>query len=613
MKTANLIFMHAEPHNLVCSKVKLAWMSFAPALNEIVLYAPDQAAWLHFASPRQVIAAARLEDVGAALREVEAQVARGGCWAAGFLAYEAAPAMDAALAVRPPAAGFPLLWFGLYDPPARLDAAALRGAAGAGLPQADWQPTVAPEVYTRAIGAVKDLIASGATYQVNYTYRLRAALDSLPPAWPLFAALAISHAAPYAAFLETADWALCSISPELFFTLDGELLTSRPMKGTARRGATQDEDRALAEWLAADEKNLAENLMIVDMVRNDLGRVARTGSVCVPKLFQVEKYPTVWQMTTTVMARSAAGLPELMGALFPAASITGAPKVRTMQIIAELESEPRGIYTGAIGYYAPGRRAQFNVAIRTLRLDKRTSRAEYGVGGGIVWDSQAEDEWEETRTKARLLSERPEPFDLLETLRWTPVEGWFLLEQHLARLAASAEYFAYPFDRARLLTELERVARAAGGTAQRLRLRLARDGALTLEAQPLPNTPNPAVIALAKTPVQSGDRFLYHKTTRRERYQQALAERPPYADVLLWNERGELTESTIANLVVELEGRMVTPALACGLLPGTYRAWLLETGQAAEAVLRAEDLARCSAIYLANSVRGMWPVRAELD
>lgn len=520
--------------------------------------------------------------------------------------------MDRVLQVKPADPGFPLLWFGIYPEPERLTLADIRAGAGAASIPGPWQPSVSVEEYCQAIDQVRELISWGETYQVNFTYRLRCSLDvPLPPAWPMFASLASSHAAPYAAFLETERWAVCSISPEMFFTLNGDLLTSRPMKGTARRGKTLADDRAMAEWLHASEKNRAENLMIVDMVRNDMGRVARIGSVCVPELFKVEKYPTVWQMTTTVQAQTAVGLPEIFQSLFPAASITGAPKMRTMQIIAGLEATPRKIYTGAIGFYAPGRQAQFNVAIRTLLLDKQRQCAEYGVGGGIVWDSEAQDEWEETRTKARILHERPEPFDLLETLRWMPTEGWFLLEQHLARLAASADYFSFPFDRACLLTELDLLAQNAQGIAQRLRLRLTRDGQFILEAQPLLPQVNPSRIAAAKTPVNSSDRFLYHKTTRRACYQQALMERPGYADVLLWNERGEVTESTIANLIVTLDGRWLTPALACGLLPGTYRAWLLESGQAAEAVIRLEDLKRCSAIYLANSVRGMWQVWVE--
>ena len=596
-------------------------MPFTPTKNEVILHVPGQG-WKQFRKPIQVITAWRAAEVAGALSQVEDQVAQYGRWAAGFLAYEAAPAMDSALAIRPPEGKFPLLWFGIYPEPEWVSDSEVTERAGEGAIPTAWQPTVAEDVYHRAIRKIKDHIARGDTYQVNYTYRLRAnAADAADAAnaageqvnpWPLFSTLVSGYPAPYAAFIETQDWAVLSISPELFFTLDGSTLTSKPMKGTAPRGRTLEEDRQLAEWLHHSEKNRAENLMILDMVRNDMGRVARTGSVHVPEIFAVEKYPTVWQMTSTVRAQTDASLPEIMRHLFPAASITGAPKVRTMQIITELESTPRQIYTGAIGFYGPGRQAQFNVAIRTLLLDKQRGTVEYGVGGGIVWDSEPEDEWEETRTKARILREPPKPFDLLETMRWTPHEGWFLLEQHLARLARSAEYFAYPLDQARLLETLHGSVEGFDGKAQMVRLRLARDGQLTVTAQPLGQRPNPARVTLAKTPVNTADRFLYHKTTRRERYQQALTERPGFDDVLLWNEREEVTESTIANVVVDLDGKRVTPAASCGLLPGTFRAWLLEKGAVEEGVVKVEDLGRCSAVYLVNSVRGMWEVSIDL-
>ena len=586
-------------------------MPFAPSLNEVVLHSPNQQGWFHFHHPFQIITVHRLDEIPAALLEVEKQVSRGGRWAAGFLSYEAAPAMDTAFQVNGAEQEFPLLWFGIYPEPARLPAADLHDSAGEVSIPGPWLPTVCEADYHQAIDQIKEYIARGDTYQVNFTYRLRVEhlqVSPLPPAWPVFASLASAHAAPYAAFLETERWAVCSISPELFFTLNGDTLTSRPMKGTAPRGKTLADDQAMAAWLHASEKNRAENLMILDMVRNDMGRVARTGSVCVPEIFSIEKYPTVWQMTSTVQAKTEASLPEIFQYLFPAASITGAPKVRTMQIIASLESTARQIYTGAIGFYGPGRQAQFNVAIRTLLLDKQRQSAEYGVGGGILWDSEAADEWEETRTKARILHERPVLFDLLETMRWTPEEGWFLLEQHLDRLARSAEYFSFPLDLPRLMAELAQIEKNAQGTAQRVRLRLTRDGQIILDAQPLSKRANPTQIAVARTPIHSGDHFLYHKTTQREPYQKALAERPGYEDVLLWNERGEVTESTIANVIVTLDGQQVTPPLESGLLPGTYRAWLLENHQVSEATIRLEDLKRCSSIFLANSVRGMWEV-----
>lgn len=580
-------------------------MRFQPSLSEIVVYSPDRKGYLYFRQPKAVLSTDRLEDVPAILHEVDQQVNRRDRFAAGFISYEAAPAFDDAFRVITRGeSAFPLLWFGLYAQPEflspRVIQAELNPTSG------PWHPNITRPHYERAIQRVKELIACGDTYQVNYTYRLHAPFNQ--PAWPFFAALAGAQAAPYAAFLETDKWALCSISPELFFTLDGETLTSRPMKGTAPRGLMLEDDRELADWLYHSEKNRAENVMIVDMVRNDMGRIARIGSVRVPHLFQVEKYPTVWQMTSTVQAETKASFFEILQALFPPASITGAPKIRTMQIISALETSPRRIYTGTIGYFAPGRLAQFNVAIRTLLVDKSNQLAEYGVGGGIVWDSGPTEEWDETITKARILYERPQPFELLETMRWTPEEGWFLLDEHLNRLRRSAEYFAYPVDLPAVRAELTRLATSFQGSPQKVRLRLAADGQLYLEHQTLDLEANPTRIGIAKTPIDLNDRFLYHKTTRREVYHQALSASPGYDDVLLWNKRGELTETCIANLVVELDGELYTPPIESGVLPGTYRAWLLKQGEVKERPICLNELERCTQIYLVNSVRGIWEV-----
>jgi para-aminobenzoate synthetase / 4-amino-4-deoxychorismate lyase len=584
-------------------------MSLPPARNEVILHVPSRKQWLHFRHPIKIITTHRLEEVIPALQEIEAQVDQHGRFAAGFLSYEAAPAMGQPFQVKQAAAQFPLLWFGIYPPPEPLPSSAVTGTVEQ-LP-GPWSAAIREDEYHQAIEHVRACIARGETYQVNFTYRLLADLSHSGYAqhpWPLFAAMAEAHAPPYAAFLQTDQWAICSFSPELFFTLEDDTLTSLPMKGTVHRGLSQSEDQSLAEWLLHSEKNRAENLMIVDMVRNDIGRVARTGSVRVPRLFQVDKYPTVWQMISSVQGETSTGLTGIMQGLFPAASITGAPKVRTMQIIAELESTPRQIYTGTIGYYAPGRSAQFNVAIRTLLIDAQHQQATYGVGGGIVWDSDPAEEWAETITKARILHEPPQPFHLLETMRWSPGDGWFLLEQHIARLHASAEYFAFPLDLHALRHKLAQAAEGFQDTARRVRLLLARDGTIHLEAQPLSPAPPPDRIAIAKTPIHTGDRFLYHKTTRRALYQRALDERPGFDDVLLRNERGEVTESCIANLIFEQDGKIYTPPVTCGLLPGTYRAWMLETGQVQEKVLPLAALNRCQRFYLINSVRGMWQV-----
>ena len=335
----------------------------------------------------------------------------------------------------------PLLWLGLFHAPevwSDLPDTALAHTLG------PWEPAIDRATYRQAIAAIKEQIAAGYTYQINYTFPLGAAFKGEP--WPLFVQLALAQRGRYAAYVDTGRHVVCSASPELFFQKADGVLTSRPMKGTAPRGRTVAEDEAQRAWLFASEKNRAENVMIVDMIRNDMGRVAEVGSVRVPVLFEVERYPTVLQMTSTVTSRTNVSVADVFKALFPCASITGAPKVSAMGIIADLEPAARGVYTGAIGYLAPGGRAQFNVAIRTVVVDRQTGRATYGVGSGVVWDSDADEEYDECLLKARVLAaERPD-FELLETMLWRPETGVFLLDRHLERLADSAEYFGIAVD-----------------------------------------------------------------------------------------------------------------------------------------------------------------------
>jgi para-aminobenzoate synthetase/4-amino-4-deoxychorismate lyase len=388
----------------------------------------------------------------------------------------------------------------------------------------------------------------------------------------------------------------------------GDTVTCRPMKGTVKRGRWLADDQEHATWLQGSTKNRAENVMIVDMIRNDLGRLAEIGSVQVPELFIAERYRTLWQMTSSVRAKINTSFSELLKAIFPCASITGAPKVSTMQIIAELENTPRQLYTGAIGYLAPHRQAQFSVAIRTLVVEKSSGQAEYGVGGGIVWDSTSRDEYAEALLKARVLTEKHPEFSLLETLRWEPGlnGGYTLLNEHLRRMEESATYFAFPYETAKIEAYLEKTAKELKPGPQRVRLLMDRNGELTHQCFSLSENPpaGPLRLSLAKTAIDSRDVFLYHKTTRRETYDQARHEQSECDDVLLFNERGELTESTIANLVVELMGKLVTPPLTCGLLPGTMRTALLAKGKIEESIIMRADLQHCTRIFLINSVRG---------
>ncbi len=570
------------------------------SLHKAVIHDARTGQWLCFRNPDAVVTAWRPADVMPALRRVEHATTHTRKVAAGFICYEAAPAFDAAFTTQKPREGLPLLWFGLYDAAAAIQLPA--PPAEAELHACVWTPSVSQTAYSEAISSVKRYLETGYSYQVNYTLRLRAPFRG--NAWELFLTLAQAQQAEYAAYIDTGRFAVCSASPEMFFQLDGQDLVSRPMKGTAPRGLEPRADTEVAKALSLSEKNRAENVMIVDMIRNDLGRVALPGTVRVPSLFETERYPTVWQMTSTVTAQTDAPITQLMAAVFPCASITGAPKAETMRIIRELETAPRGLYTGCIGFITGERRAQFNVAIRTALVDREQNTAEYGTGGGIVWDSMADAEYAECLTKARVLSVRRPKFSLLETMLWTPAEGLFLLEQHMRRLSDSATYFGIPVDSAAIARRLTETARQLTGGAHKVRLLVDHAGHATVQTAELdPPQTEPVRLRLAPTPVNSADLFLYHKTTHRDVYEQARAAVTDCDDALLWNEQGEITESCIANVVAELNGELRTPPLSCGLLGGTFRSHLIETGQVVEAPITRDELPTASRLFLINSVR----------
>jgi para-aminobenzoate synthetase/4-amino-4-deoxychorismate lyase len=564
----------------------------------IVLPSPEHSGLVRYAAPRAVFEIHDLDQVPSLLSRLEAEVEGSGLHAAGFLSYEAGAAFDPAMP-RLSCSPFPLAWFGLFDPPEDLPL-----VDPPAWPVPDWAPELDAAAHARALARIRDHLAQGETYQVNFTYRLRAAFAGDP--WAFFCRLASSQPSPHAAYVDIGRFAACCASPEMLFWRDGDEVLSRPMKGTAPRGRWCAEDEARARDLRRSPKERAENVMIVDMVRNDLGRVCLPGSIQVPELFRVERYPTVWQMTSLVRGRCDRSTAEVMAALFPAASITGAPKVRTMGIINELEISPRRIYTGTIGVMTPGRRARFNVAIRTVLVDRETETAEYGVGGGIVWDSKPEDEYRETQIKARVLHARKTEFSLLETMRWSRAQGIFLLAEHMHRLVGSAGYFGFSLDEAALRAALEGEVASAVEEEGVLRLTLDRSGSWALARRPLPVSAS-CRVTLAQTPVDSRDPFLFHKTTRRGVYDRARTEaagRFDVDDVLLVNEKGEVTEATIANVVAELDAVLLTPPLACGLLPGVLRGRLLAEGRIREGVVRVEDLPRVNALWLINAVRG---------
>jgi para-aminobenzoate synthetase/4-amino-4-deoxychorismate lyase len=560
----------------------------------------DGARFLLFEAPLAAIEARDARGVLEALEQADAALATGR-FVAGFLAYEAAAAFG--LSTRAPEAGGPpLAWLGVFEAPREVEPP--RAEVGGSLPDVRWEPALDAAGHAEALAAIHERIAAGDTYQANFTFPLRAPLVEEPLA--LFARLLAVQRPRHAALLDLGRFAAVSASPELFFRREGAVLTARPMKGTAARGPTPEDDEGRAVALRDSEKERAENLMIVDMLRNDLGRVADVGSVCVPALFEVERYPTVLQMTSTVTARSRAPLSAVVAALFPCASVTGAPKKRTMEIVAAAETAPRGVYTGAIGWAGPDGTASFNVAIRTVVADRERGLATFGVGSGVVADSVAAREYEECLLKARVLAEPP--FALLETMAYVPGEGYRRLEGHLARLARSARHFAFPLDTKRFEEALRDAARDE--VALRARVLLHADGRVEVQTGSLPPSPaRPLRVGIAARPVDPESVWLHHKTTRREAYDEAVLSRPDCDDVLLWNDRGELTESSVANVIVEVGGQRLTPPLACGVLPGVERARAVSEGRAREAVVRLADLRPGQRLWLVSSLRGVREAR----
>ncbi len=552
---------------------------------------------LAFADPLRVIRADTLTEVLPALEAVQ-RASDAGYYAAGYVAYEAAPAFDSALAAHAPGTGTgPLVWFGIFDTPRAIPA-----PVGSAANLEGWTLDTPEARYATNIRTIREQIAAGVTYQTNYTVRLHTPHVPADP-YALYDTLRTRHRPPFAAFLATGEQTLLSLSPELFFQTEGQRITTRPMKGTAARGRFNAEDEARKATLRTSPKERAENVMIVDLLRNDLGKLAAPGSVSVPDLLTLETYPTFHTLTSTICATlpKSAGLPDIFRALFPCGSVTGAPKVSTMRLIRDLETSPRGVYCGAIGYVLPGGNATFSVPIRTLVLSE--NGASYGVGSGVTWDSSPEAEYQELAVKAALVTEQEPDFRLLETLLWDG-RDFVRLERHLTRLTESAAFFGFRLDTGAVEETLRTHARLYPGERRRTRVLVDRNGSTTVESSPFTQTERPLQVALARAPIDSRDTYLFHKTTRRSVYDTRRQDAPKADDVLLWNERGELTEFTIGNLVVELGGKLLTPPRDAGLLNGVMRQEGLEAGQLIEQTLYAEDLKRAERIWRINSLRG---------
>ena len=426
--------------------------------------------------------------------------------------------------------------------------------------------------------------------------------DPVNSATDIFSKLVRTQPSPYAMLLESDDFSICSASPELFFSKRGKIIEMQPMKGTRERGRFNEEDQKNKEDLKASEKDRAENLMILDMVRNDLGKVCLPGSLSIPKLFELHSFPTVWQQTSSVVGKTVCSLAQIFSSVFPCASVTGAPKVRAMEIISELEQYPRGVYTGAMGYLKPGGETLFNVSIRTMYIDKVKNSATYGIGSGIVWDSDPEAELAETLAKAKILKFPSTPFELFETMRYTPREGIYLIEEHFDRIKSSAIRFSYRFDENQAMALLSEI---DNDKPLMIRLIVNSNGDPRLEILPLSISRKEIKLKLAKHPVDSSNIFLFHKTTNREIYDRANKEVFDCDDVLLFNESGQITETSIANIFLEKEGSLFTPPVECGLLPGTLRASMLKKKEVNEKILSLDDFLIADRIFVGNSVRGL--------
>ncbi|MAR32891.1 MAG: aminodeoxychorismate synthase, component I [Porticoccaceae bacterium] len=562
--------------------------------NEVtsaIFYDLSSSGWMEMFGLVELHVAETAAELKPVLDKVEA-ASQLGHFAIGYICYEAASGLDTSLNHRPKHS-YPLAIFAEFeetrpiDLPVDLKAVKLR-------------ETIDKNCFSQSIGKIREHLKNGDTYQVNFTHQLIGDCSEVP--LNVFAKLIQAQPTPYGIFFETEHFAICSASPELFFSLKNEEIEMKPMKGTRKRGRYLAEDLQYKAELGSSEKDRAENLMILDMVRNDLGRICQPGSIKPSKLFEIHKLPTVWQQTSSVTGKTEATLAEIFSATFPCASITGAPKIKAMEIISELEIIPRGVYTGTLGYLKPNREASFNVAIRTMFIDKKARKASYGVGGGIVWDSKAESEWEESLLKAQLLDFPTASFELFETMRYDPHHGVYLLEEHISRLNASCDYFGWTFEETRARNLLEDI---KSDDALRIKLLMTHNGEFILEKSSLPVFESLVRLKFASRPIDSSNIFLFHKTTHRRVYEEAKKDLIKCDDVILFNEKGELTETTIANLYVEVGDKLMTPPLKCGVLPGALRASMLSRGMAFERVLYKADLLSAKCIYVGSSLRGL--------
>ena len=520
-----------------------------------------------------------------------------GYYVVGYVSYEAAPAFEEKLAVHPaPLLGEYLLYFTVHD---SVEKSSIPLTYDEVDMPSNWQEVTSKKDYEKAIAQIHHHLRQGDTYQVNYTVQLKQAVTANP--FAIYNRMVVEQEAGYNAYVEHDEMAVISMSPELFFEQKGRDLTTRPMKGTTKRGLTNQEDLDQAAWLEQDPKNRSENMMIVDLLRNDMNRLSEVGSEHVECLCQVEQYSTVWQMTSTIKSRlrENVDLVEIFRSLFPCGCITGAPKIATMEIIKDLEPQPRGVYCGTIGLLLPNGRRIFNVAIRTIQLYK--GQAIYGVGGGITWDSTWESEYREVHQKAAVLYRKQARFQLITTGKISQKQLMFE-EQHLERLRKASRYFAFPFDSENLKQKIEEECHACDANQDyRLRISLSKSGEIEVDRRVLtPLSPSFCQAKLCLKEANLQQAFTYFKTTHRPHLIMGDQE------IIYHTADGKLLETTIGNLVLKMDGKLYTPPSQLGLLQGIYRQNLLESGQVKEKVLTIEDLKGSEAIYGCNAVRGLY-------
>ena len=590
-------------------------------MKRVLIYHRKLEKWLLFPAPHKIYETQNINEVLHILEKLDQHIKKDKYYVAGFITYAAAPAFDESMKVKPNVI-LPLICFGIYSKPYVIDLS-LNIKENEDL-NINWESEIDKNEFEKNFLSIKSAIENGEVYQINYTYKYNTKYNSniekdkiKKKFWNYFKSIIKAQKFHYGAWIEADDWIIASATPELFFKIDNNQIEMHPMKGTSKRSLTLKEDIITAYNLQNSFKARAENGMIVDMVRNDLSRFS-ANKVAVKSLFTLEQYPSLWQLTSNVITNTISNFSTVIKNIFPPASITGAPKISSVNLINKLEKSPREIYTGSIGFWTPDSYAQFNVAIRTLLFDLNKKNISYGVGSGIVWDSDVDEEWEEGIVKTKILyniNKNYKEFSIFETILWKIESGFTYLDDHISRLINSADYFQFKYDEDEIkekfkLLDLNLKSLDKINHQYKVKLILEENGKVKLIYQKWdPKTAKIYKIILGKNcKIDSKDPFLYHKTTQRKVYENARNTYPEYDDVLLINEKNEVTESTIANIIIKQNNEFYTPPVSCGLLEGVYRKNMINENKLKEKILTIDEVMNADEVNLINSIRGIWNV-----